>query len=137
MPRPRKHRFVRNEPTTEVFQPRGPAAGLEAVELGLDELEALRLADLEGLYQDAAAERMKISRATFGRLVAEARRKVADALIHGKVLRIRGGDVKMAPGRGFGPGPGRGRRRHGGGPWGPGPGPPPPPPRDTDSEEPE
>jgi predicted DNA-binding protein (UPF0251 family) len=74
---------------------------LEQVELGLDEMEALRLADLEELYQDQAAERMRISRATFGRLVEVARRKVADALIHGKVLIIRGGPIMTTTARTF------------------------------------
>jgi predicted DNA-binding protein (UPF0251 family) len=64
---------------------------LEEVVLGLDEVEALRLADLNGLYQEKAAEQMKISRPTFSRIVEQARRKVADALIHGKALRIAPG----------------------------------------------
>ncbi|OPX94719.1 MAG: hypothetical protein A4E62_02823 [Syntrophorhabdus sp. PtaU1.Bin002] len=61
---------------------------LEQIGLGLDELEALRLADLEGLYQEEAAARMNVSRPTFGRIINEARRKVADAIINGKVLVI-------------------------------------------------
>ena len=61
---------------------------LDEVVLTLDELEALRLADLEGLYHDRAAERMGISRTTFGRILSEARKKVADALVGGKVLGI-------------------------------------------------
>lgn len=61
---------------------------LEQIGLGLDELEALRLADLEGLYQEEAAARMNVSRPTFGRIISEARRKVADAIINGKVLVI-------------------------------------------------
>jgi len=66
---------------------------LQEVILTLDELESLRLADLDGLYQEQAAEQMKISRPTFSRIVEEARRKVADALIHGKALRIEPGLV--------------------------------------------
>jgi predicted DNA-binding protein (UPF0251 family) len=54
----------------------------------MDELEALRLADVEGLYQEEAARQMNVSRATFGRIVEEAHRKVADAILHGKALRI-------------------------------------------------
>jgi hypothetical protein len=61
--------------------------------LTLDEYEAIRLADLEGLYQEQAAARMKVSRQTFGRIVETARRKVADVLVHGKTLRIEGGPV--------------------------------------------
>jgi len=59
----------------------------------LDELEAIRLADLEGLYQEKAAERMEVSRATFGRILDAAHRKIAGALIRGKALRIEGGPV--------------------------------------------
>jgi uncharacterized protein len=61
----------------------------------LDEFEALRLADLDGLYQEQAAEKMKISRPTFSRIVDSARRKVADALVHGKALRIEGGPIHL------------------------------------------
>jgi len=61
---------------------------LEQIGLGLDELEALRLADLEGLYQEEAAAQMNVSRQTFGRIINEARRKVAEAIINGKVLVI-------------------------------------------------
>jgi predicted DNA-binding protein (UPF0251 family) len=79
-----------------LFKPAGiPARLLEEVVLTLDELEALRLADLEGEYQEAAAARMGVSRATFGRIVGEARRKVAEALVQGKALRIEGGPVEI------------------------------------------
>jgi uncharacterized protein len=61
--------------------------------LSLDEYEAIRLADLEGLYQEQAAARMNVSRQTFGRIVEAAHRKVADVLVHGKTLRIEGGTV--------------------------------------------
>ncbi len=61
--------------------------------LTLDEFEAIRLADGEGLYQEEAAERMGVSRATFGRIVEAARRKVAQVLVEGKALRIEGGRV--------------------------------------------
>jgi predicted DNA-binding protein (UPF0251 family) len=74
---------------------------LEEVALSIDELEALRLADLEGLYHDGAAERMGVSRATFGRIVETARRKVAEALVEGKALKIGGGVVAWAGMRHF------------------------------------
>ncbi|HTX73070.1 MAG TPA: DUF134 domain-containing protein [Rectinemataceae bacterium] len=70
-----------------------PAAG-ELV-LSLDEVEALRLADLEGLYQQAAALRMGVSRQTFGRIIESARRKTSDAILNGKSLRIEGGSVTI------------------------------------------
>jgi predicted DNA-binding protein (UPF0251 family) len=66
---------------------------LDEVMLGVDEFEAIRLADLEGLYQEVAAERMGVSRQTFGRIVAAGRAKVAEALVKGKALRIEGGVV--------------------------------------------
>jgi predicted DNA-binding protein (UPF0251 family) len=80
-----------------VFKPAGiPARELDEVVLPLDEFEALRLADLEGLYQEQAAERMGVSRPTFGRILDAAHRKVADALVHGHALRIEGGPVTCA-----------------------------------------
>lgn len=82
------------DPEVLRFKPAGiPSTRLDSISLNLDELEALRLADYEGLYQDQAAERMQISRQTFGRIVAAARRKVAAALIEGKELHIHGGNV--------------------------------------------
>ncbi len=96
MPRPCCLRHIGFMPNAVFFRPAGiPACALEQVRLTLDEVEALRLADLNGLYQEQAAEQMKISRPTFSRIVEEARRKVADALIHGKALRLEGGIVKM------------------------------------------
>lgn len=101
--------------------------------LTLDELESLRLADFNGQYQEQAAEQMKISRATFARIVEAARKKVADALVNGKALRIEGGPVVMkgdwnmpagqGQGRGQGGGMGRGQGRgRMGGSWAGGPG---------------
>ncbi len=95
MARPVKGRCVHADPAATVYKPRGvPVWMLEEQVLGWDELEALRLADLEGLYHEAAAERMEISRATFGRVLASAHRKVADALIHGKTIIFRGGHIR-------------------------------------------
>jgi predicted DNA-binding protein (UPF0251 family) len=89
-------------PACDYFKPRGvPLANLSEVALSVDELEALRLADLEGLYQDGAAAQMGVSRATFGRIVEAARRKVAEALVHGKALRIEGGSVAWTESRLF------------------------------------
>ncbi len=82
-------------PSVTLFQPVGFCSHQEQADvvLSLDEFEALRLADYEGLYQEAAALRMGISRQTFGRIVENARQKVADALINGKVLRVEGGNT--------------------------------------------
>jgi len=92
MPRPLKYRFVEGHPPSDYFKPRGvPLASLEVAVLTLDEFEALRLADYEGLYQEPAAEKMKVSRQTFGKIVESARKKVADALVNSKAIRIEGG----------------------------------------------
>jgi len=95
------------------FKPVGrPASELGIETLRMDELEALRLADLEGLYQEAAAARMGVSRATFARILERARATVARALIDEKLLLIGDGPVVAVPG---GPLPcpvhGFGRRR--------------------------
>jgi len=74
-----------------------PRSSLEHTRLTLDGLEALRLADVEGLYQEEAARRMGVSRATFGRVLAAAREIVADALVNGKGLDIEGGVVEQRP----------------------------------------
>lgn len=98
MPRPRCCRRIAGEPACRVFKPAGmPAASLEEVVLSLEEYEALRLADHEGLYQEEAAERMGVSRQTFGRTVASARGKVARALVLGCVLRIEVPEAEAGP----------------------------------------
>ena len=61
----------------------------------LDEFEAIRLADLDGLYQEQAAAQMNVSRATFSQIIEAAHRKLADVLVHGKALRIEGGAVRV------------------------------------------
>lgn len=98
MARPRKPRRVSFLPGTTYFKPRGiPLRLLEEVRLSVDELEALRLSDLEGLEQEESAREMGISRQTFQRIVEEAHRKVAEGLVMGKALRIEGGDYELAP----------------------------------------
>jgi predicted DNA-binding protein (UPF0251 family)/predicted Fe-Mo cluster-binding NifX family protein len=96
MARPVSERLLGRMIPARVMKPAGaPVKGLEELRLGLDEAEALRLADLEGLYQEAAARSMGVSRQTFGRIVEAARRKVADAVLNGKALRIEGGEVTI------------------------------------------
>jgi uncharacterized protein len=93
MARPKFCRRVSQQPVYRIFKPVGvPMATLEEVVLSVDELEAIRLADLEGLYQEQAAERMNVSRQTFGRIVEAARQKVARVLTEGFALRIEGGE---------------------------------------------
>jgi uncharacterized protein len=100
--RPRNCRRVGSMPQSDYFKPRGiPLSMLEEVILTVDELEAIRLADLEGLYQEQAAEKMKVSRPTFGRIVESAHKKVAEALVKGKALKIEGGEFEMASMRNF------------------------------------
>ena len=96
MSRPRKPRFVRTEPATSTLVP-GDAAGedQEPIMLGWDECEALRLVDYEGLFQEATAEVLGVSRQTVGRIVTSARRKLTSALVEGRALRIEGGDAEM------------------------------------------
>jgi predicted DNA-binding protein (UPF0251 family) len=96
--RPEKIRRVGCGPERRAFKPIGrPVSGLEVEELRLDELEALRLADLEGLYQEAAAQRMGVSRPTFARILARARSAVARALLEERMLVIAEGPVAAAP----------------------------------------
>lgn len=89
--RPKKMRWVKCLPGERCFRPQcRPAGELAGVSLSVDEFEALRLADLEGMYQVDAARQMNVSRPTFARIVAAARAKVADALVNIKALRIEG-----------------------------------------------
>ena len=102
MPRPQCCRRVAGVPPCGLFRPAGiPASLLEQITLGLDEMEAIRLADLLGLYQEDAARKMNVSRQTFGRIIDAAHKKVAEALTQGKVLCIAGGTVQMARKRVF------------------------------------
>lgn len=95
MVRPQKNRRVSETPSVRHFKPQGiPLAELEEVVVTEDGLEAVRLADREGLYHEEAAERMGVSRPTYGRILLEARRAIADALILGKAIRIEGGRVE-------------------------------------------
>lgn len=97
MPRPKCCRQIFAMPEKIRFQPEGVKASIFVeVLLNLDEYEAIRLADLEGLYQAQAAARMNVSRQTFGRIIEVAHRKVADVLVNGKVLRIDGGSVSTS-----------------------------------------
>jgi len=118
-PRPRIPRRVWAEPNVTYFKPVGvPMNQLGQVILTVDEFEAVRLKDYEGLDQTRSAKKMKISQPTFQRLLLSARRKIADALANGKAIRIEGGHYRMARGwrgrgmgRGMGPGRGFGRGR--------------------------
>lgn len=109
MPRPRICRRVMSEPNIVCFKPAGVTGGkLEKVILTVDEFESVRLKDLEGMEQEECAEKMDISQPTFYRLLSSAHRKIADAIINGKMLRIEGGNFKMY-------GKAHGRHEHGNG----------------------
>jgi len=94
--RPKKIRWVNREPGERCFKPLcKPLKKLRGVYLTLDEFEAVRLADLEELRQIDAAKKMHISRPTFSRIVTLARKKIADALVNIKVIKIEGGCCKI------------------------------------------
>ena len=93
MVRPRLCRRIKFNPEVNYFEPQGiPVRCLEVVQMSLEEMEALRLKNLEGLEQTQAAQKMNTSQSTFARILASAHQKIADALINGKAIRIEQGD---------------------------------------------
>lgn len=97
MPRPPKWRRVSFMPEVTFFKPAGiPLGHLEEILLSVEEAEAIRLRDLEGLEQEVCAQKMLISRPTFHRVLGSARKHLADALLNGKAIRIEGGNFEMA-----------------------------------------
>lgn len=93
MPRPTKLRIINFVPENKYFIPAGvPKCNLEEMKLKIEELEAMRLKDIENLSQEECAEKMNISRQTFQNIIDEARRKVAVALTEGKAISIVGGN---------------------------------------------
>lgn len=90
MVRPFKKRLIRFRPDVVYFKPQGiPLRALEEIDLGIDELEAIRLCDYEELEQKEAAERMKVSQSTLQRILTSGRNKIAEALIRGKAIKIQ------------------------------------------------
>jgi predicted DNA-binding protein (UPF0251 family) len=97
MGRPLLWRRVNFIPPITYFRPAGvPLTSLQEVCLSMEEAEAIRLRDIEGLEQEQCAQRMSVSRTTFARVLASARQKMADALLNGKAIRIEGGNFEMA-----------------------------------------
>jgi len=97
VPRPRKCRQIGFVPDVTYFKPQGiPMRFLEEVSLSFEEIEAVRLKDMEGLEQEQAAARMEVSRPTFQRILASARNKIAAAILSGKAIRIEGGHYKVS-----------------------------------------
>jgi len=96
MGRPRKCRWVETQPETTFFKPRGvPLKLCEQTVITVDELEAMRLADYLEMTQEEVAKKMQVSRPTVTRMLARARRAVADALVNGKTICIQGGDYRL------------------------------------------
>jgi len=96
MPRPRLCRRVKSLPGVNYFKPAGvPIRELEEVVLTVDEFEAIRLNDLEGLDQMEASKKMNISQPTFFRLLDSARKKIADSIVNSKAIKIEGGNYKI------------------------------------------
>ena len=94
--RPRKCRCVRGEPKVRYFRPYGVScSSLDEIRLTVDECEAMCFADRQGLYQADAAKKMRVSRQTFGNIIESARKKVAEAILCGKALRIGGGTYSV------------------------------------------
>lgn len=90
MPRPRKPRMVSFNPNVVYFKPRAvPLSELQEVSLSLAEVEALRLCDLKGFSQSQAASRLKVSQSTLSRTLISARKKIAQALVEGKAIKIQ------------------------------------------------
>ena len=104
MPRPRRMRRVRFGPNVDYFKPRSiPVSELGIVDLNIEELEAIRLKDYEDRDQTQAAKKMNVSQPTFHRILEESRKKIAEALVEGKAIKIHGGAFKMPGGDGTGP----------------------------------
>lgn len=98
MPRPRKWRKVCCLPESDRYGPLDAQAGQAAVVMCVDEYEAIRLIDLEGFTQEECADQMNIARTTVQRIYQDARRKLAESIVHGRILRIEGGDYRLCDG---------------------------------------
>lgn len=96
MPRPRICRRVRFRPRINYFKPAGKRiVDLEEVILTIEEYESVRLVDLEEIEQIKAGKQMKISQPTFSRILKSARKKISEAIVKGKAIKIQGGDYKF------------------------------------------
>ncbi|MCB9748221.1 MAG: DUF134 domain-containing protein [Candidatus Omnitrophica bacterium] len=93
--RRKKVRYIQKMPKIAHFSPRGKAGRPDEIELKIDEFEAIKLADFQGYDQSEGAKLMGISRPSFGRILRAGRQRVADALVNGKMIRIRIGDVQV------------------------------------------
>jgi len=89
--RPKKYRIVSQDPRISLFSPRGRPGRPDEIGVATDEFEALRLADFMGYSQKVAARHMRVSQQTFSRILARARRALADGVVNGKIIKIQGG----------------------------------------------
>ncbi|NCC52473.1 MAG: DUF134 domain-containing protein [Spartobacteria bacterium] len=119
MPRPPRGRRIGYRQQVNFFKPAGvPLSELRVTNIHLDEMEAIRLVDMEGRTQSEAAEQMRISQPTVARLLASGRSKIATAIVQGQAFALQPGGAPLEfydePGMGRGRGGhGHGRRRHG------------------------
>ncbi|MFH1471150.1 MAG: DUF134 domain-containing protein [Candidatus Micrarchaeota archaeon] len=96
MARPRKCRMVDAEPDVTYFKPRGiPLIELKEVELTVEEFEAIRLNDLGEKEQKEVGKKMGVSQPTLHRLLVSARKKISDAIVNGKAIKIHGGTYSI------------------------------------------
>ncbi len=113
MARPVKLRKVCSLPEDNKFGPFGSSSDhKELINMEVDEYEVIRLIDLEGFSQEECARQMDVSRPTVQRIYTEARKKLAESLVNGKVLIIEGGKYSLCDGLGNGNGCGRGCNKH-------------------------
>ena len=90
--RPRKKKIIHEQPRIDHFSPRGRPGRPDETVVAMEEYEAIRLHDFLGMRQKQASRMMGISQQSFSRIVREARRKVSDAIVNAKIIRIEGGD---------------------------------------------
>jgi predicted DNA-binding protein (UPF0251 family) len=95
MPRPKKWRKVCCLPLVNRFGPLNGDKPISRIIMTVEEYECIRLIDLEGLKQEECAEHMKIARTTVQGIYDDARKKIADSLVNGKILLIEGGDYQL------------------------------------------
>ena len=93
--RPKKVRYIQRMPKISQFSPRGKPGRPDEINLTIDQFEALKLADFQGFDQSQGAIVMKVSRASFGRILRQARRNLADAIVNGKTIKIGIGDMQI------------------------------------------
>ncbi len=93
--RPKKVRYIQLMPKVTQFSPRGKPGRPDEILLTIDQYEALKLADYQGFDQTQGAIVMKISRASFGRILRSGRKRVADAIVNGKIIKIGVGDTQI------------------------------------------